>query len=1080
MIQRTPLSSAAALALTLCAGCTHQVTRQQPAATTATAADRLARVWASPPERARPATYWYWLSDDISREGITRDLLAMKEVGIGEALIGNIDVNRDQRGPVTSLSDEWWDMVAFAIEEGGRIGIDVGLFNSPGWSQSGGPWVSANQTMRFVTHSSAEAHGSASITLPAPTEKFQDIAVLAMPIPDVPEVRIVAPRDVGALFDGLLNKSVNLKTGTATRPTPVSFDVEVDGSAPVRSLSIHPGSGQFHSRATIAAQQPDGTFRQIYSGEIDRRVTRAQLGPMNEGPVTLSFADVRTEALRFTFSPLDDARTTDLTEIKISSMPMLERYVEKQLGKLWQTPEPVWDVYRWDISKRLSDPSLAIDRDSIIDLSDRLRADGTLDWTPPAGRWQVMRFGMAPTGVENGPSTPEATGYEVDKMNAEHVSAHFDAYVGRILDTLPLERRTAFQTVVADSYEQGSQNWTEGFAERFRETYGYDPVPYLPVLTGAIIGSPDESDRFLWDMRRLVADMISYEYVGTLRKRAEENGLRLWIENYGHWGFPGEFMQYGGQAHEVGAEFWVNPETRGEIEIRAAASTAHVYGKDRVSAEAFTNGQQGAWTLAPHSLRKLGDRAAAGGINHFVMHVYAHQPRSDGPGVNAWFGTEFNRNNTWFTRSGEWFDYLRRQHGLLQQGYNVADIAYFIGEDAPVMIGTRDPELPPGYDYDFVNTEALNEILEAGEEGLKRPDGMHYALLALPPSETMTPAMLERISALVEAGANLLGDAPSRSPSLAGRSEADARVRALASRMWSDCEARPDKTVRHGRGKVFCHRDLDKALADLDRPADVTGIEAPSTLWTHRRTNEAEIYFLSNQLDNSQTVAPRFRDTRARAELWDAGTNTRYALPAPDASGSVGAIALAPNQSVFVVFADETSDDLTPYAALASAQPVAVLSAPWEVAFDPDWGGPPLARMPTLTDWTKHEDDGVRYYSGTATYRTTFALPEAGQSGRLILDLGKVRDIAEVRLNGREVGTVWTDPWQIDITDFAHSGANAIEIDVTNGWRNRIIGDLRGAPEDRLTRPTHDHYTAESELESSGLMGPVRILALPR
>ena len=1081
MKNRIILTTAICMAALTSAGCSHRdesggsdLSSAQP---TKSVTERIAGVWVDPPERARPATYWYWLSDDISREGITRDLQAMKDVGIGEALIGNIDVNRDQRGPVTALSNEWWDMVAFAIEEGGRIGVDVGLFNSPGWSQSGGPWISANETMRFVSFSSVRAQGGSveRIRLPAPSENFTDIAVLAMTEPDIAPVKLGSPNSVSALFDGAFDSALALPTGTLGRPTPVTFDVAIASKAPLRSISFHPGNDQFHSQVTIAALQPDGSYRELRSEPIDRRVTRAQLGPINEGPVALALDNVETSSLRFTFTPLGNSPSTQLTEIAISSEPRVERYIEKQLGKLWQTPEPVWDVYRWDAPRPLSDPGLAVNTNSVIDLSDRLRPDGSLDWSPPPGRWKVMRFGMVPTGVENGPSTPEATGYEVDKMNAEHVSAHFDDYVGRVFDMLPPERRTAFRTVVADSYEQGSQNWTEGFAARFRDTYGYDPVRYLPVLTGAVIGSPDESERFLWDMRRLVADMISHEYVGTLRKRAEENGLRLWIENYGHWGFPGEFMQYGGQAHDVGAEFWVNPETRGEIEIRAAASTAHLYGKDRVSAEAFTNGQKGAWTLAPHSLRKLGDRAAAGGINHFVMHVFAHQPRGDGPGVNAWFGTEFNRNNTWFGQSGEWFDYLRRQHGLLQQGHNVADVAYFIGEDAPVMIGTRDPELPAGYDYDFVNPEALNDILDADAGGLRRPDGLRYGLLALPSSQTMTPAMLERIGALVEKGANLLGDAPLRSPSLADRGNADARVQALARNIWADCENRPDRTVRYGKGTVICHRDLEAALTSIGRPADVSGITAPDTLWTHRRLEDADIYFISNQKDEAQSVTPRFRDTRAHAELWDAVANMRYALPDPDASGSVGPIALAPNQSVFVVFSDEPSPGLLPYSALAAAQPVARAEAPWTLSFDREWGGPAEIVMPGLLDWSRHSDDGVRYYSGTATYRTTIDLPSVAKGEPLVLSLGKVRDIAKVRLNGADVGTVWTDPWEIEVTDAVRAGSNTLEIEVTNGWRNRIIGDLRGNPENRLTAPTHDHYTAESDLEPAGLLGPVSI-----
>ena len=313
-----------------------------------------------------------------------------------------------------------------------------------------------------------------------------------------------------------------------------------------------------------------------------------------------------------------------------------------------------------------------------MDLTSRVAADGTLQWDVPAGDWVIVRTGMTTTGTRNSPASPEGSGLEVDKMNRQAAALHFDAFIGEILRRMPAADRRALKHVVADSYEMGSQNWTDDLAPVFRERFGYDPLPWLPVLTGRVVGSADQSERFLWDLRRLVADRVATEYVGGLRDLCRPHGLQLWLENYGHWGFPAEFLQYGGQSDCIGGEFWLGG--LGSIECRAASSAANTYGFPRVSAEAFTGGPL--FRTVPADLKARGDWAFCEGINHFVLHVYIHQPWEDRfPGVNAWFGTEFNRHNTWFAASRDWVNYLRRCCLLLQQGTRVADVAYFIGEE---------------------------------------------------------------------------------------------------------------------------------------------------------------------------------------------------------------------------------------------------------------------------------------------------------------------------------------------------------------------------------------------------------------
>jgi hypothetical protein len=339
----------------------------------------------------------------------------------------------------------------------------------------------------------------------------------------------------------------------------------------------------------------------------------------------------------------------------------------------------------------------------------------------------ILRTGMAPTRVTNGPASPEGTGLEVDKMSKTHVAEHFEAFLGQIIKKIPPGDRKTWKVTVEDSYETGGQNWTDGMMDKFKAVFGYDPLPFFPVLQGFVVGSEDMSDRFLWDMRRFIADRVAYDYVGGLREISHKYGLHTWLENYGHWGFPGEFLQYGGQSDEVAGEFWSEGEL-GNIENRAASSSAHIYGKNKVSAESFTAGGK-AFARYPALMKQRGDRFFTEGINNTLLHVYIQQPyKNKVPGVNAPFGNEFNRLNTWFGDLDLFTDYLKRCNLLLQQGKYVADVAYFIGEDAPKMTGICDPALPRGYAYDYINAEVLLTRVKVKNGRLVLPDGMSYGI----------------------------------------------------------------------------------------------------------------------------------------------------------------------------------------------------------------------------------------------------------------------------------------------------------------------------------------------------------------
>ncbi|HEU4607651.1 MAG TPA: glycosyl hydrolase, partial [Chitinophagaceae bacterium] len=522
--------------------------------------------------------------------------------------------------------------------------------------------------------------------------------------------------------------------------------------------------------------------------------------------------------------------------------PRVESYSEKTLAKMHQTPLPMWDDYQWRRQPEVGSKKTIVDASKVIDITKYMSPDGTLSWNVPKGNWVILRTGMTVTGTVNSPASPEATGYEVDKMSKIHVEKHFNSYLGEIIKRIPAADRKCFKVVVEDSYETGGQNFTDDFLSAFKARYHYDPIPYLPVYNGIVVNSELSSDRFLWDMRRLVADKVAYDYVGGLREVSHKNGLTTWLENYGHWGFPSEFLMYGGQSDEIGGEFWSEGEL-GNIECRAASSCGHIYGKLKISAESNTCGGK-AFSRYPAIIKQRGDRFFAEGINNTLLHVYISQPYEDkNPGMNAWFGNEFNRKNTWFSQIDSYLTYLKRVNFMLQQGKNVADVAYFIGEDAPKMTGVTDPALPIGYQFDYMNAEVIEKYMSVRDRLITLTGGAQYKLLVLPKMQTMRPEVLQKIEQLVKDGAVILGPAPLRSPSLQGQPATDKKLKSLAATLWGAVDGKKIKYRRYGKGMVLDGMSMIEALALINCIPDCKLPEDSTVVFGHRQMQDGDIYF---------------------------------------------------------------------------------------------------------------------------------------------------------------------------------------------------------------------------------------------
>ena len=1044
--------------------------------------NKIAFGFETPPDSMQLSVYWYWISDNISKEGVIKDLHAMKKVGINRAFIGNIGLSDVPYGKVKILSPQWWDIIHAALKTATELNIEIGIFNSPGWSQSGGPWIKPGEAMRYLTSSRTAATGpkQSDINLMQPAKEFQDVRVIAFPAPKDFEKTM---RDLNPTITSspAISDIKNCMDGDTTTeiiiPSKPDFILNFETNEPftARSFTFYPAHRKMKIEGEIEANE-NGTFKTIKSFTVDRSNDALNVGFDPYAPAAISVPATTSKEFRIVFkSVVPD--NNGLREIKISSSPRVEDYAEKTLAKMFPTPFPYWGSYEWGKQPEFNEKDLVIDPSKVIDISKYMNTDGQLKWNVPEGNWIIMRTGMTPTGVHNSPASPEGTGLEVDKMSKKHVAAHFDAFLGKIMERIPAQDRKTWKVTVEDSYETGGQNWTDGMIEKFKKQFKYDPLPYIPVLSGLVVGSEDKADRFLWDLRRFVANEVAYQYVAGLREVSHQHGLHTWLENYGHWGFPSTFLMYGGQSDEVAGEFWSEGDL-GNIENRAASSSAHIYGKRKVSAESFTAGGK-AFARYPAIMKKRGDRFFTEGINNTLLHLFIEQPYDDKlPGVNAPFGNEFNRNNTWFNDLDLFIQYLKRCNFMLQQGTYIADAAYFIGEDAPKMTGTRDPELPRGYSYDYMNAEVIENRMHVQNGRLTLPDGMNYGILVLPKMKTMRPEVLKKIIQLVKEGAVVLGPKPDRSPSLENYPEADKEVKKLSAELWGNINGTSVKVHHYGKGMVIDGMGMQAALNLIKVAPDYKTSGNDSTLFIHRKLKDEDIYFISNQTEKTISINPTFRVTGKSPELWDATNGAMRNLPVYSFNddGTSVPLTLQPLQSAFIVFRKAVKNANSKSVIANFPKPVSTkeINGPWLVKFDRKMRGPknPVV-FNQLTDWTKTKNDSIRYYSGTAVYTKIFQAPQLKKGEKLFLNLGNLIAMAKVKVNDVYVGGAWTPPYELDITNAIKPGENKLEISVVNNWMNRLIGDLNLPQTERKTWVSFDPYKAGSQPQTSGLLGPV-------
>jgi hypothetical protein len=1045
--------------------------------------DPLVAGFQNPPVSARPQTWWDWMNGNITKEGITADLEAMHRVGISEANIITIGIDGwCPPGPVPmidpkaspQLNPQFVDMVQFAAQEADRLGMTLCMNNCSGWSSSGGPWVTPDHGAQAVTTSETGVQGPASATLKL--KEPPAFHAWSYPFYGPPQSQTFY-RDIAVLA---------FRTSEGRQVSDIHATYKA-------------------TDANIGKDVTDIVSKMLQGGSLTMTVDNDTLGG--------DAAPGHVKELDMTYTQEGKQATVTLKEgamLNLSGQMMIQDIDSKARVNGNVNLDPLKVIKDKQIA---ADPDRVVHRDSIVDLTSSMTSDGTLTWDVPEGHWTILRVGYAPTGGTNKAGPPEGIGLECDKYSPDGMDACWNGMMQPILDRLgPLAGRVLDDCLI-DSYEARDQNWTRLMIDDFKQLRGYDPTPFLPVMTGRVVDSPEVSERFLWDLRRTVSDLFAKNYYGRFTELCHEHGLKSLVETYEG---PYESIQCGADNDVPMGEFWAGWPSQFstasglEGSVKMASSVGHIYGQKIVGAESYTSGDEhGKWMDDPYSLKALGDIAFCAGINRFVFHRYAHQPWLDKyPGmVMGVCGINLDRTNTWFEMAKPWMDYLARSQFLLQQGKSVSDAAYFCGQSAPVVVRSGTPPLPQGYDYDDINADVLLTRAKVVNHRLVLNSGANYAVLVLPEADPeITPELLGKIREFVHDGLIVVGPRPDHSPSLQDYPNCDQKVQKLAAELWGDCDGK--KVTEHalGDGKVVFGEPLDKIFSGIHLLPDFQAGGPGEMHYIHRTLDNADIYFVAYNGGNATHKDCSFRISGKIPELWHPDTGAMEPAPAYQVKDGRTIVPLDfdPSGSVFVVFrqADATAGD---HAVAATRQltngPAIPVEGSWVLNFPPNWGAPPSVTLDRLISWPDDTDPGIKYFSGTATYVKDIEIPAdlLAKGNLLTLDLGVVKNLARVKLNGTDLGILWKPPFRVDIASAAKPGTNHLEISVVNLWPNRLIGDeqlppdvewnadggmakwpqwlLDGkpSPNGRLTFTNWHHITKDMPLLPSGLLGPVTL-----
>ncbi|MBN1795949.1 MAG: discoidin domain-containing protein [Sedimentisphaerales bacterium] len=1074
----------------------------------------LEKGFTNPPRQYGVRCWWWWLNSNVTKEAITRDLEEMKAKGFSGAMLfdagganqwGN---NQVPAGP-TFASDKWRQLYKHALKEAERLGLVLGLSIQSGWNL-GGPNVTPDFAAKQLTWSEIDIAGPVEYKekLPVPNSRenyYKDICVLAYP----------QKKQNGTA------SAFNVQAGSSQENQPATYAVDKDENTFWVSSGVEPGQGptrdkpewlqfSFGQPVTVTGINirgrrgygPKTCYLKTQEGQKTKTCNLAD-GQANE----IKFDPIQGKIFQIVFEDAYDPYHPDsprnvqviqLTLLDQSGNPIIDEKKET-------TTKPIENLRLKALDRELGMsapdcryllnglPSVPGEQDTglaeIRNITEMMTPDGTLTWSVPEGSWTVLRIGYTITDAHVSTSSADWHGRVIDYLSKDAFDRYWNEIVEPLLaDAGPLVGKVLRQ-LETDSWECGGMNWSPDFAADFKKYRGYDTIPYLPVIAGKIVESREASNAFLADFRKTLGDCVADNHYKVFAEYAHKHNLEIQPESGGPHAGPLDAIKNLGRSDIIMGEFWIpsphRPQPVNRFYIKQAASVAHTYGKKLVAAESFTS-------IGPHwndvlwkSLKSSMDHEFCSGLNMIFFHTFTCSPKEMGiPGQEYFAGTHVNPQVTWWQYAGTFIDYINRCHYITQQGNFIADVLYYYGDHVPNVARLKEDDpakVLPGYDYDLTSEELLLQVkVEDGR--ILVPGGVRYRLLALPDHKVLSLEALKKVDELLGQGANVVGPKPERLVSLAGGQQAQLQFKELADKIWGDT---PEATGsrKHGQGIVFWGKTGREVLQDMKIKPDFEVKDNPQAVvdYIHYTIDDAHVYFVSNQTEDSQNVTCSFRISGRQPELWDAVTGkTRKAEAFSQSSERTDVpIQFDPYGSYFVVFSESipSSQQGTAKSNFPDMNPVQDIQGPWQVSFDSKWGGPVSIQFEELTDWAKHPNTGIKYYSGKAMYKKTFAFSQVAKDKRYWLDLGDVEDIgiAAVRLNGNDIGVLWTKPFRTEITAALKNGDNQLEVDVINSWRNRLVGD-RDLPNEKRYTKTNIVIRREWELLGSGLLGSVQIL----
>lgn len=1043
-----------------------------------------ARNFQDPPRVYWPETWFHFIGGNVSREGITADMEAISQAGISgiQWFHGNFGgLWPGIHSGVKALTPEWEDLVAYVGQQADSLGLRLTLQTCPGWAMAGGPWIKPGNAMRHLAWSRTDLDGAtqqqASITLPIAdhaTEDWrdwQDICVLAFPTPlgdtgaplSPVDVQCADGRNWQACLDGTLQGTLNLPAGETHT---VRFTLPEDQT--VRTLKLpavnswnHPWVFQPDVRLALVGCQADGRRDTLLCTDV----------PMSNWQDIMPLELACHEVPHPQHYELTIAHRHGMTLGRVQLLSAAHK-------NHWRT-EAGWTLMGRETSQEHTRQSLAafVAQDGVRDISDCMDSQGNLHWRLPDNRrWTVLRIGHINTGAKNGPAPEEATGWECDKLSPTGADTQFAHYVGHLMQG-PLAAHPA-AGMLMDSWECLTQTWTPAMEREFSQRTGYALRPWLPALMGYVVGDQETTSRFLLDWRRVLTRLYCDHFFARMTQRAHEQGMRVQYETAGGDVVPMDPMEYHKYADVPMCEFW-QPFEEGFVgdvnfkPVRPTASAAHLYGKVRVAAEAFTSFQL-TWDEHWQMLHDVANFYMSEGVTHPVFHTYTHNPHTHflppGTSFGNSIGTPFLRQQTWWPYLREFTRCLARTGYLLERGVPVTDVLWYLGDEATHRPNQHAP-FPQGHRYDYCNTDILMHRLTVRDGLLCTPEGLTYRMLWIPENERMLPATLLRLDSLLHAGALVVASAPRSPATLMGGRQGERAFHRAVRRLWG--KRQKPGLYRVGKGTLAVGMGIGEALQAMGVQADAQTADG-QLLWLHRRTQDADWYFVAAPPRGTFRGRVQFH-AQGVAEEWDPVSGHIWQLDAThEGDRSAVNLDLGQAESRFIVFRHQGSSPAVPRPVARCGQ-VLRIDGPWQLAFPQGWGAPASMQVTELKPWRDLPlgDEG-RSFSGTATYTTTFHINKVEEHTSYLLDLGRVDMIADVQVNGRPAQVLWAEPYVTQVGHLLRQGDNTLTVKVTSTWFNRLAHDASLPEADRKTW-TIGAPAAGSPLRESGLMGPVRI-----